>query len=696
MANDDRIDVKIGAQVGDLEVGTQAAKRMLQEYEEQFKAVQAVIAKGADGSRLIQVLKQMEAEMKAAGVNFQALKQEMAGTSEGSDLLGRRFNRLTDASSYAALGMTRLQRQIVGIGFFAVEAQVLALATAVFQWAANTETLNKETEKLAKSVVDQTEKWDSHLKKIHEVTAGIVGVYNSSLIYAQFLERNEGAAIEKEIKHLEDNNRKIAERLNYIRHSITNEQEFKRATEDAIAAILKNNMAIDEAKKKHEEWQKLQGLRATTPEDVNAKVNAQELSRERRALQEADLKSEQMMEEQGLQKHKEAQEFKKKYDKDYYEYAGLLAETMTNQQIDATIKAMNSGNIEKREAILADLNILKGMNKDRSEGEKEIALAEERIKKLAYEEEINQMQEIGKLHTSSAGERLAISVAVVQKSIQTFGMMSEEYRKAMKEMESAAVEFTNVQGKEQEKQGKQILDAAQKALHEHAKEQEQMGRQALESARKTMQLNAQAFREMAGNMHAVFDPIFSSIARGIEGLIFRTENFKEAMLNLGQAIVSNFIQIGVQLLDTLAVNALVEYITGIKMVSTNMGVGAARAAATASYLGPAAAAAAGESTAAAIGAVSLPLLSAAGGYDVPADGVVNVHKKEMILPASIADGFRDMINSGKQSPGSGSGQVHHWHINTMDAKSFHEFLKGNGSALKDEMKRQLRNFGGIS
>jgi len=84
-------------------------------------------------------------------------------------------------------------------------------------------------------------------------------------------------------------------------------------------------------------------------------------------------------------------------------------------------------------------------------------------------------------------------------------------------------------------------------------------------------------------------------------------------------------------------------------------------------LGAAAAATAGAFVLALVG--NIP--SAAGGYDIPAglNPVVQTHAREMILPAHLADGFRNMIDGGGGPGGGGGGGGPHVHIHAMDGVS---------------------------
>lgn len=82
------------------------------------------------------------------------------------------------------------------------------------------------------------------------------------------------------------------------------------------------------------------------------------------------------------------------------------------------------------------------------------------------------------------------------------------------------------------------------------------------------------------------------------------------------------------------------------------------------------------------------LPSAAGGFDIPAglNPVTQLHSREMVLPAPLAERVRDMTD------GDGGGAVihHHWTIHATDAASFERQLNTNDSALLRTLSRLSR------
>lgn len=83
--------------------------------------------------------------------------------------------------------------------------------------------------------------------------------------------------------------------------------------------------------------------------------------------------------------------------------------------------------------------------------------------------------------------------------------------------------------------------------------------------------------------------------------------------------------------------------------------------------------------------------SAARGFDIPAgmNPVTQLHQKEMVLPAHLADPMRQLLSGGR----AGGPQVH-LHVSAIDAKSVERLFQENGAALADGLRKQMRNFRG--
>lgn len=137
--------------------------------------------------------------------------------------------------------------------------------------------------------------------------------------------------------------------------------------------------------------------------------------------------------------------------------------------------------------------------------------------------------------------------------------------------------------------------------------------------------------------------------------------------------------------------------TGLKWVAIQAykaAAGAYSAIVSIPYVGPfLAPVAAGVALAAVIG-MSSKLMSAAGGYDIPAgvNPLVQTHAQEMVLPAKISNGFRNVfqeLEGGGRS--GGGGDVYHFSAQFMDARGGEDFLRRHQGGLVKIMKDAARN-----
>src|SRR5205823_968302 len=91
--------------------------------------------------------------------------------------------------------------------------------------------------------------------------------------------------------------------------------------------------------------------------------------------------------------------------------------------------------------------------------------------------------------------------------------------------------------------------------------------------------------------------------------------------------------------------------------------------------------------------MTAPLLSAAGGLGrVPSDMLALIHKDETVLPAPLAEAFRQ----GANALGSGGGVQVHFNVTTMDAGSFRDWLaRGPGTRGFVDAWHELRRLGHV-
>src|SRR5581483_1255174 len=203
------------------------------------------------GSAMNISMRQQE-EMERAIGSFKNLGEEVAATEapmvaagEETSRLEQRFERLTTASSYAEMGITRLQRMITGMAFGTVVGAVSALASEILNLGLHSDKARQDLDALIKEVTQEADAWDLHRQRVDKVTESTVALYNAKLVYAQFMEANEGKNIQKEIANLQERNEAIRQGLELM----GNRQiigPFVTDNKILTEELLKNNVAIEQ------------------------------------------------------------------------------------------------------------------------------------------------------------------------------------------------------------------------------------------------------------------------------------------------------------------------------------------------------------------------------------------------------------------------------------------------------------------
>jgi hypothetical protein len=238
-------------------------------------------------------------------------------------------------------------------------------------------------------------------------------------------------------------------------------------------------------------------------------------------------------------------------------------------------------------------------------------------------------------------------------------------------------------------------------------------------------------------------PIASSFERSLKGMILGTTTFRQAIANLGQAVLGEFIHLGVGMAthwlameaartaatlsgaatrtaaDTGAAEQSIalSVATAVKDIAVKAyqaAAGASAAIAAIPVFGPALAPAAAAGALAAVVALGKSVASAAGGWErVPQDQLAQLHKDEMVLPASLAGRLRGIAELGDLARGlapaalprvaapggggaSGSGAGGEWHahvhVHAIDTQSGAQFLMSNMRTIAKGLAREMRNF----
>ncbi|MDE1988901.1 MAG: phage tail length tape measure family protein [Betaproteobacteria bacterium] len=222
----------------------------------------------------------------------------------------------------------------------------------------------------------------------------------------------------------------------------------------------------------------------------------------------------------------------------------------------------------------------------------------------------------------------------------------------------------------------------------------------------TMQsLSDKAAAQQIKTSESVVQPIISTFSQVTAGFVEGTLTRQQAELRLGDALVAETINTGIQMLvhhiaieeaktlataaataQRLALNIMAEaesaaihVANAVEFIVTE----AAKAAAAAftaiaqiPFVGPVLAIGASVAAGAAVLALVGDVASAEGGWgQVPMDNApALLHKNEMVLPAELADGVRNMS-------GGGGSVTNHFHIQAWDSRSMGDFVRRNPAML---------------
>jgi len=261
----------------------------------------------------------------------------------------------------------------------------------------------------------------------------------------------------------------------------------------------------------------------------------------------------------------------------------------------------------------------------------------------------------------------------------------------------------------------QEYSASAQKLADQKRYQAELDQLELQHYAKLRQLDQKAISESMQAWQQMLTPISNAFSSSLTGMITGQQSFRQSLANIGNAIVSDFVNMAVK----RATNWIASELT---MTQASAAGDAARLAthASADAAGKAAQAASGSATVfgdankAASGAFSAvagipyvgPILapvaaatafaavmafdvfSARGGFDIPAglNPVTQLHEREMVLPASIADPLRAGLAGGGRPAG---GDIH---IHAVDAASFQRLLMDNKSALARALRGAHRSF----
>lgn len=294
-----------------------------------------------------------------------------------------------------------------------------------------------------------------------------------------------------------------------------------------------------------------------------------------------------------------------------------------------------------------------------------------KLRKELGKEAIEADVEFGKyemtLNADNLAEKLRWAKAIVEVQRHAYGEGSKQSIAALREVETVEKEI-------RDKQKKQAFDAFSPLTD------------AWHSSLASMLSGAQTFGESVGNiwkgLGQVVDKAISSMADEWIGshakqlAIFLTTKARELLVHLG-------INTAKTASTATAASAQVASEAAVA------GAGAAASAATVPGIGWLIAIPAALAVVAGVMALRSNIASAAGGWGtVPSDQVAQLHKNEMVLPASIAEPLRRATAGGEIG---GGGDTFTVNIHAVDAASFSAMLSRNEPVLMAQIRESVRN-----
>lgn len=174
----------------------------------------------------------------------------------------------------------------------------------------------------------------------------------------------------------------------------------------------------------------------------------------------------------------------------------------------------------------------------------------------------------------------------------------------------------------------------------------------------------------------------TSIADGVRGMF-------QAVLNTAASMLA---ELAARWLTNQLMTLVYGKTTALSQIGANAaaaGSGAYAATAMIPVVGPAMAPAAAATAYAGAMSFAGTIPAAAKGFDIPAgmNPLTQLHEKEMVLPAHLADNVRNMTGRG--------GDSININVSAMDSRDVRRLLQNEGGSLTAALKREYRNFRGF-
>ena len=302
----------------------------------------------------------------------------------------------------------------------------------------------------------------------------------------------------------------------------------------------------------------------------------------------------------------------------------------------------------------------------------------------------------------AAREALTLKLALDKIGLEADKQFSEEEKKLLDKTMNATFGALHKKIEAEDHADKEWYEVAKSA-------QDFMEKEAARSAERTAADQKHAAAEVANE----WKQAFRSVETAVESAYNKTKehggNFRDFMRNAGRQILEDELRNELRIQEarlariisgqtaeeigkekSLAISAAAS-LAKITNDAKTAASGAFSAEASIPYVGPELGAAAAAAAGASVMALAAGIVSAAGGFDIPAglNPVTQLHEREMVLPAHLADRVRGITDGG----GSGG----HVHIHATDSIEVSRWAtrNGNGGALHRGVTEHLRNGGAV-
>lgn len=343
-------------------------------------------------------------------------------------------------------------------------------------------------------------------------------------------------------------------------------------------------------------------------------------------------------------------------------------QVMQQEMLGAELKALQLGLAASKEGSAQKLAYLREYARVASElyGEQAPDVQKANEKVLAEQRVFNEQQKQGMQELQGFDAEINNSIAELRSRV---ALDSARYTaESVKQQEKDIKDLQSL-----EETGRELENSAAKLQAENVKR----------SADYNKQIRADFERQYKG----IADTITNSVSGALTNMITHTKSFQQEMASIFQSLVGgvikHFVQMGVQWVETQAENLIVGNATAKAQGEALAGqAGAAGVASFAAAPWPIDLGAAGFG--AAMYAEAQSFAVAEHGYDVPAgiNPMTQLHAREMVLPANLADTVRGMAAAG------GGGREEH-HTYTGDLNVSHADLRqliGNRTAQRQLTK----------